>query len=325
MKKEIKIGIFTVLMILGGWFGIRFLSGIDLLSRNNDYYVIYDKSNGVQKASAVVVNGVKIGNVTDVRLSEDRRKVVIKLTVPSKYQIPTDSEAKAFSSSLMSSKEVGITLGTSDDYFNSGDTISATYERDIMDIASNELEFLKERIDVVTTDLSTTLSNLNTLLEGNTQNITNTMKNLEVLTAQTAQLVKHNDEQFNQIIEGFSLMSQALGNSAPQIDSIISNLSSLTAELDRANVGKTISESIEEMNTLIATLNDENGSINRLMTDEALYENLASASGNMDSLFIDLKENPWRYVNFSLIGRNEYKLREKMEKKEAKELRKATK
>ncbi len=328
MKKEIKIGVFTILMILGGWFGIRFLSGIDVLSRNQDYYVVYDQTNGVEKASAVVVNGLQIGKVTDIKLSEDRHNVIIKLTIPSKYQIPVDSEAKSFSSNLMSSKVIGITLGNSNNFLDSGDTINATYDKGIMDMATTELEFLKERIDLVTEELANTLSSLNTLLEGNTATVNSTLKNIEALTDQTSKIVEHNNEQINQIIEGFSLMAQAVGNSAPKIDSIIGDFNQLTSELSQANVGSTIAESLEELKTLMAALNDEGGSINQLMTDEALYDNLVSASSSLDSLFVDINTNPGRYlkyINFSVIGRNAEKQEEKIRKKEEKELRKAKK
>ncbi len=325
MKREVKIGVFTVLMILGAWASIRFMSGIDLLSQNNDYYAVYDQTNGVQKAATILINGVKVGSVSDVQLSEDQRHVVLKLTLAKKYRLPIDSEAKIFSSNIMSSKDIGINLGSSDQFLNSGDTIRSAQDRDLMAVAGSELEYLKERIDTITLELTRTLSNISTLLESNTANITSTTHHLNQLTEQTTRIVKNNEEQLNQMIEGFSLMSQALGNSAPQIDSIIGNLNSLTAELHNANTGHTIAQTLEELNTLVATLNSEDGSINRLMADGQLYDNLASASGNLDTLLVDFKENPWRYVNISFIGRNEYKMREKMEQKRAKELEKAAK
>ncbi|MFR9619734.1 MAG: MlaD family protein [Rikenellaceae bacterium] len=325
MKKEIKIGIFTVLMIVGAWGGIRFLSGVDLFRRNSDYYVVYEQTNGLQKAAAIIVNGVKVGNVTDIRLSDDRRKVEVKLNISNKYQIPVDSEAKVFSSSLMGSKAIGLTLGESGEYLQSGDMITPTTDKDIMDMAGSELDFFKERIDMVTSELTRTLTNVNELLESNAQNINNTANNISSLSEQTTRMIDKNEERLSQIIESFAVISKGIGASVPQIDSIIGNLNSLTSKLDQADVANTIAQSLEEINTLMATLNDENGSINKLMSDSGLYDNVSSASGNLDALLVDFKENPWRYVNISVFGRNEQKQREKMEAQAERELQKANK
>ena len=50
MKREVKIGIFGVTMIIAAWAGIRFLKGFDIFSRNSVYYAAYDQINGVHAA-----------------------------------------------------------------------------------------------------------------------------------------------------------------------------------------------------------------------------------------------------------------------------------
>ena len=109
MKKEVKIGMFAVAMILCAWGGIRFLSGVDIFSRNVDYYAVYDQVNGVQGASPVMMRGVKVGTVSEILFDPARSaRVVLRLTVRRQYPIPADSEAKIVSSSLMGSKAIEI-------------------------------------------------------------------------------------------------------------------------------------------------------------------------------------------------------------------------
>ena len=94
MKREVKIGIFAVLMIGCAWAGIRFLSCIDIFCSNRDYYAAYDQINGVQAASPVLMKGVKVGTVTKIGFDPRRSdKVVLQCSIKRQYRIPVDSEA----------------------------------------------------------------------------------------------------------------------------------------------------------------------------------------------------------------------------------------
>ena len=190
MKREAKIGIFAVAMIIAAWAGIRFLKGFDIFGRNTVYYAAYDQVNGVQSASSVMMQGVKIGTVTGISFDPQRSdKVILQLTIKRQYRIPSDSEAKIVSSSLMGAKAVEVTYGESDTYLEKGDTLRSSRNRDLMDMAGSELEFFKQKISQVTDELSLTLGNINRLLEENGENISGTLGNLNNLSGDLAQLL----------------------------------------------------------------------------------------------------------------------------------------
>ena len=71
MKKEVKIGIYALLIFLGSWAGIRFLSGADIFGRSDVYYAYYDNASGLQAASSIVIRGVKVGNVSEIAISPE--------------------------------------------------------------------------------------------------------------------------------------------------------------------------------------------------------------------------------------------------------------
>ena len=126
MKREVKIGIFGVTMIIAAWAGIRFLKGFDIFSRNSVYYAAYDQINGVQAASPIMMKGVKIGTVTGISFDPQRSdNVVLQFTIKRQYHIPTDSEAKIYSNGLMGGKAIEINYGTARTYLQKGDTLSA--------------------------------------------------------------------------------------------------------------------------------------------------------------------------------------------------------
>ena len=104
MRKEVKIGIYAVVILLAAWAGIRFLSGLDVLGRSRSYTAHYEQVTGLQNAAAVYICGVKVGQVTGVELNTERGGVDISLEVGSEYAIPTDSRAMLFSAGLMGGK-----------------------------------------------------------------------------------------------------------------------------------------------------------------------------------------------------------------------------
>lgn len=121
MRREVKIGIFAVLMIGALWAGIRFLKGFDIFSRNAVYYAAYDQVDGVQNASPILIRGVKVGAVTDISFDPSiGNEVVLQLTIQRKYRIPSNSEARIYSNSIMGAKAIEIALGDAGTYLQSG-------------------------------------------------------------------------------------------------------------------------------------------------------------------------------------------------------------
>ena len=195
MKREVKIGVFAVAMILAAWAGIRFLKGFDIFGRNTVYYAAYDQIAGVQAASPVQMQGVKIGTVTGITLDPRRSdKVILQLTIKRQYLIPEDSEAKIISSSLMGAKAIEIIYGASSAYLEVGDTLRSGRDRDLMDMAGSELDFFKQKFSRIADDLSRTLDNVNLLLEENATNISATLVNLSSVSWEVAELLEDETE-----------------------------------------------------------------------------------------------------------------------------------
>lgn len=324
MKREVKIGIFAVAMIVAAWAGIRFLKGFDIFGRNTVYYAAYDQIGGVQSASPVMMRGVKIGTVTgiafDPQLSD---KVVLQLTVKRQYRIPEDSEAKIVSSSLMGSKAIEITYGDSDVCLAKGDTLRSGRNRDLMDVAGSELEFFKQRVSRLTDDLSRTLDNVNRLLEANEENITGTLGNLNAASGDLARLLDAEKGRLQSAVGSLAAFADMLGENAPRVDSIVGNLNDVTAQLSEAEFARKLSDAVERFDGLLAKIDDGEGTLGRLMNDPALYDSLTAAGGNLASLLADLQRYPGRYVHFSLFGRDPEKMKAKADRKAARAAEKA--
>ena len=317
MKREVKIGIFAVAMIGVAWAGIRFLKGFDIFSRNVEYYAAYDQINGVQNASPIMMKGVKIGSVTRLSFDPARSdKVVLQFTIKRQYRIPTDSEAKIFSNGLMGAKAIEITYGTADTYLQKGDTLRSSRDRDLMDMAGSELDFFKQKVSQLTTDLSRTLENLNGLMETNADNIAGTLGNLNSVTGDMAEILSAEKNSLKSALDNLSKFSDMLGENAGRVDSIIGDVDRFTSQLTEEQFARKLSQAVEHLDDLVARIAQGEGTIGKLISDE-------KASDNLAALLADVKQYPGRYVHLSLFGRNPEKMKERADKKAAKAAAKA--
>lgn len=324
MKREVKIGIFAVAMIGVAWAGIRFLKGFDIFSRNVEYYAAYDQINGVQNASPIMMKGVKIGSVTRLSFDPARSdKVVLQFTIKRQYRIPTDSEAKIFSNGLMGAKAIEITYGTADTYLQKGDTLRSSRDRDLMDMAGSELDFFKQKVSQLTTDLSRTLENLNGLMETNADNIAGTLGNLNSVTGDMAEILSAEKNSLKSALDNLSKFSDMLGENAGRVDSIIGDVDRFTSQLTEEQFARKLSQAVEHLDGLVARIAQGEGTIGKLISDPELYDSLEKASDNLAVLLADVKQYPGRYVHLSLFGRNPEKMKERADRKAAKAAAKA--
>ena len=314
MKKEVKIGIYAVVILLCAWAGIRFLSGLDVFGRTRNYTAHYEQINGLQDAAAVVINGVKVGQVTGVALDVENGGVDVTLSVNKAYNIPTDSKAMMFSAGLMGGKSIEIKMGEAKEFLKSGDAIETGVTLDMFDTLANELGDIKERVATLLDNLNQTIEGVDSLVDNNSKNLTKTVASLNAVMA---------DLKKSNIIGNIDGFCATLNQNGEKLEGIITDINSLTKALNEQQSGEKLAQAINEVNALLAKVNSGSGSIGNLVSDEKLYKELAQASQNLSLLLADLKENPKRYINVTVFGKKTYE--EKQADKAAKAADKAKK
>ena len=219
MKKEVKIGIYAIVILLCAWAGIRFLSGVDVFGRHAVYYARYEQVNGVQNAAAVMIRGVKIGKVSEIRVSpDDPTSVEVVLSIPRSYRLPVDSEAKIFSTSIMGSKAIEIVLGSSSEILESGSNINSGYTKDLMAVADSELDYYKDKITTLVENFNTTLKSLNSLVDNNNKSITEALAHLNSITAGLDGAIGKDKQQLADIVASIDKFTKALSENSAHID-----------------------------------------------------------------------------------------------------------
>ena len=316
MRKEVKIGIYAVVVLLCAWAGIRFLSGLDVLGRSRSYNAHYESVTGLQDAAAVLINGVKVGQVTGVEVNLEKGGVDVKLSVDSKFDIPTDSRALMFSAGLMGGKSIEIKLGESKEMLANGDTIQTGVTLDMFDTLANELGDVKVKVTELIDNLNQTISGVDSLIDDNSKNLTKMIANLNSVMA---------DLKKSNIVGNIDGFCATLNQNGSKLEGIITDLNTITKALNDEKSGEKLAAAINEVNALLAKVNSGAGSIGNLVSDDKLYKELAQASQNLSLLLADLKENPKRYINVTVFGKKSYeeKQADKAAKQAAKEAKKA--
>lgn len=326
MKREVKIGIFAVVMLLALWAGIRFLSGIDIFSRNITYCAAYSNVSGLQTAAPVTIHGVKVGTVESISFDPSKGSDVnVTIAVKRQYQLPKDTRAVIYNDGIMGGKAIMLELGTDAEVLKRGDKIISVAGADLMATAGNELGDLKVKIVAVAESLTATLQNVNKLVEQNTENLTGTMSNLNSISSSLDGVLKTERKNIEGIVTSLNGLAEMLDQNTERFDRIIGNIDDVAEQLEQAQVDSLVrafTSTADNLTQLLATVNSGKGSLGELMNDKALYDNLAEASANLSALLADLKEHPARYVHFSVFGSDADK---KAERKAAKAEKKAAK
>lgn len=326
MKKEVKIGIFAVVMLLALWAGIRFLSGIDIFSRNIIYYASYENVSGLQTAAPITIHGVKVGTIESITFDPSKGSdVKVALAVKRQYRLPVDTRAVIYDNGIMGGKAIKLDLGSSSELLKRGDQIISDSGSDMMSSIGNELGDLKGKLTLVADNLATALANINTLVEQNTDNLSGTISNLNSISASLDGVLKSERKNIEGIVTSLNGLAEMLNQNTERFDRIIGNVDAVAEQLEQAKVDslvKAFTSTADNLSRMLASINAGEGSVGELMNDKELYDNLAAASGNLSALLADLKEHPARYVHFSVFGSDPDK---KAERKAARAEKKAAK
>lgn len=318
IRKEFKIGVFAVAVILVSWWGIKWLQGQNLLLSSNSYYAYYEDVSGLMVSSRVMLRGVQVGNVQDIELEED--KVRIEMLIEDEYAalIPANSVAELGSASLMGGTQISIIQGDSREMIKPEAVITGRIKPDLVGTMSDKAGELLD-------GLNTTVGGINELLSTNREAIDNMITNLEAMTMSINSMLSAARNDINGTLSNLRSFTGTLAANSGRIEAMIGNLDKVTTDLAEANFVEQLDSTLTSLDSIVKTIEEGDGTAGMLINDKALYESLNSAGDNLAQLLEDLKANPMRYVHFSLFGKSEEQIAEKAAKKAAREQKRAEK
>ena len=289
-KKEVQIGLLTVLALVLGYIGINYLKGIEIFKKTTTYYAHFDNLNSVTVATPVIVSGFKVGSVRDVRFDYSRGYgATVEMALDPHVRVSSKSIVKIKMNPLSGSELVLTIDGQDTRILSDGDTISSISPAgDLLSVATEQI---LPAVNNMMPTITQTLVRLDTLLHD---------KSIDsVLLA-----LKGSSMQLHAMMAALNQSSQSLKPVLDNVHGMTGNLNAFSAQLTQLKLDSMmqhLNETTRQLQQVTAQLRSKDNTAGLLLSDPSLYNRLDSLVNNADRLMRDLKENPKRYVHFSVF------------------------
>lgn len=326
MKKEIIIGIIVICAILLAVWGINYLKGRGVFKKEKEFYALYDRVDGLVIANPVQLNGYKIGQVSDIYFHPDNSgRIVVKFFIKNTdFKIPKNTIAKIISTDLMGTKAIELFLGEDTviigvdtivvGYAGNGDTLHSYIVESLTQEVSKELAPLKAKAEAMLVSIDSVMAVVQNIFNEQSReyiskslgSIKSTIEHLERTTITLDTLLTQQRGRLVNIIGNIESITYNLKENNEKINAIVDNFHTISDTLAKAQIAETFSEAkkaLKDFTVITDKINRGEGSLGLLIQNDTLYNELESASKNLDLLLEDLRLNPNRYMNFSIFGR----------------------
>ena len=267
------------------------------------FFIEYDNIQGLNKASTVSINGLQVGKVSEITFNSDslkKGKLVVKIALDNNFEFSKNSVAKIYSTSIIGGESLAIIPSYDGEMAVSGDYLIGEVESDIFTSVEKTLNPLKTKIERVIIGADSLLIALNDVLDIESRD---SFKRTIVGLESTVGSMTSTIESFNNIVDASKADIDITLQNTKRITENISKVSDTLASVDFGQTVRTLQITLENVNGLLVNIENGKGSLGKLATDDAMYENLTNASKELEELLKEMKLNPKRFVHFSLFGK----------------------
>lgn len=295
-SKEIQIALVAIVGLVVLFIGLQFLKGLNLFSTDSRYYVKFDNISGLSVSSPVYANGYRVGVVEEILFDYEKRgDIVAVVGVDKKLRLPQGSFAE-IASDLLGNIKLELIFGSdASTLMAPGDTLTGGLQLGAMARAADMIP----QIEKMLPKLDSILASVNTLLADPA--LANSLHNVDQITAD-----------FTKTTKELNILTASINRQMPEIlqnaNGVLANTNKLTGNLNDLDIAATmghVNTTLQNVEQMTAMLNSKEGTLGLLMRDPSLYWNLNSTMMHADSLMIDLKSHPKRYVHFSVFGKKD--------------------
>jgi phospholipid/cholesterol/gamma-HCH transport system substrate-binding protein len=306
ISNETKIGALSAVSITLLILGFNFLKGKSLFEHSKKIYAVFKSVEGMEVSNAVLVNGLSIGNVTDIHETDkDVSGILVVITLKKDVHIPKNSIAEV-SPGLITSTAIIIDKGNDPNFLVDGDTLLTKDKPGLISQVQDNINPIVSKLSGTLQSLDSLVGVVGSLFDPRTKNnfsaiishLAGSAAALEVLLNTQSNLLAHS-------LKNLDTFTAGLASKTGQFNKTIDNMQTASAQLANSKLEETVStvrSTMTELRTTLDKINNSNGSLGLLLNDKKLYQNLETTTRSLNILLDDFRVHPKRYVNVSVFG-----------------------
>ncbi len=294
-RKELTIGLIVIAALAILFFGIDFLKGINVFKASNYYTATYDNVEGLAISAPVTVNGFKVGLVREINYEYDNPgHIKVEISLDKNLKVPQGTQA-VIKTDMLGTASIELKMGADPKFHAVGDELEGVVASGLMDNVTNSL---LPSVGAIMPKIDSLLTNINNIVADPA--LVNSMKrldaisrNLELASTQLSSMMKS----MPAIASDVKVITGNLAGSTDDIATVTSRFKNVPVDSLADNLA-VITSNLKE---LTDQLNDPNSTLGMMTHDPSLYNSLNTAVSSLDSLFVDIKKNPKRYISIKLL------------------------
>jgi phospholipid/cholesterol/gamma-HCH transport system substrate-binding protein len=305
VRNEIKVGVLILITLGLIYFGLNYLKGKDVFGKTISYYSVYDRIDGLTRDNPIMLNGAKIGRVSDVTLMPNKgNKILVKMEIQLEgLLVPDSTKAVIVDQDLLGSKEVNFEFPEVMTFDNPSDTLIPGIEKELGQVVEEALAPIQAKIERLveeTQDLVAHVQITVTTINETVKTAEAAIGSIKHATESIDTMVTNQSAKLSRVLDNVGAITANLRSNSENINDILQNVAIISDSLTRANYATAIqnaSSALAQFDSLITSINNGQGSLGLLVTDDQLYRNLEQAALEIDMLTEDIRRQPKRYLS----------------------------
>lgn len=304
LSKEVKVGVLGLVGLVILYYGFTFLKGSDIFSSTKEYALTFDDVQGLDVSNTVTYKGVVVGRVSEITPDYEKGNVNVLISLKKQVAVTDNSEIALADDGLIGGKMLILNIKPGQP-LPSGSNIKSSTQSGLLasvtemvdptlqkvdsllltlNVVAKEFEHSGDALKVLLASATQSTAGLNGIMASNSRNLNTITTNAAVLTADLNKVVKSLDEQLKPILANASSFTDSLSS------------------MELASTMQKLDGTVASFQAIMSEINNGQGTIGKLTSNDSLYANLNNTAESLNKLMVDLKENPRRYVHFSLFG-----------------------
>ena len=301
MRKELKIGIFAVVVLVVSFFVLNYLRGKDIFNREIEVTARFENVDGLVASAPVYIKGFKAGVVAEVLPDTQKGDFVVTCSISKDFSIPVDSRMVIYSTDVMGGKGVKVEYGSSEEFVADGGSINSGLEIGLMDGIGDTVIPLVNKVTSTLDSLNLAISGVNDVLsQENISALSNSIADIEHAVSDVrgfTSTINGKSGQISDFIDSLTEFSDNLEAIVAKVDTTVTGVNGFVDTLNTSDIeGLVVS-----FKSLLENINNPEGTVGKLLEKDSVYNSVDSLLINMNSLIEKIEQNPKKYLKISVF------------------------